>query len=80
MALSEAIVCYLITFLAGYLIGKEIGLEYGREKSAAAIPIELRERSLEQGCCVLCGTDFTAAEENETAVSSSTENAPNHLN
>jgi len=78
VALSETIIYYLIMFLAGYLIGKAIGLEQGLEKSAAAIPLELRERSLEQGCCLLCGTEFTSISnsgaEESANIPASTEN------
>ncbi|HEY3425605.1 MAG TPA: hypothetical protein VGL27_12470 [Negativicutes bacterium] len=48
--------------LAGYLLGKQQGRIQGYEEGKAAMPLLLRQTSLEKGYCVLCSEISTVAE------------------
>lgn len=44
----------LLAFLLGYIWGKHRGWLAGCSETEAAIPLKLRQQSLEQGKCVIC--------------------------
>ncbi|SDF56057.1 hypothetical protein SAMN05660235_01983 [Sporolituus thermophilus DSM 23256] len=54
MSVSLALFVMFGLFLIGYLLGQRQGLKHGYKLGQAAIPLMLRERSLELGYCVLC--------------------------
>lgn len=47
-------VSMLLAFLVGYIWGKRRGRAAGYLEAEAAVPLTLRQQSLEQGQCVLC--------------------------
>lgn len=51
---------FLLVFAVGYGLGRRHGLRQGFALGAAYAPLDLRQRSLERGACVLCAIDTTA--------------------
>lgn len=49
-----AIILTLVLFLSAYIIGKQHGKAEGYTKGVSAGVLELRQKSLETGYCLLC--------------------------
>lgn len=50
-----ATILLLIAFLLGFCYGKYSSRQYGYKAGLADAPLLLRQQSLEQGWCVICG-------------------------
>lgn len=49
-----SIIAILAAFLSGYIIGKRYGWQMGYKEAEAAMPLKIRQQSLEAGKCTIC--------------------------
>lgn len=69
----EISILVLASILMGYFIGKKIGQIKGFAEGKASMILILRQRSFEQGYCILCNAKSTTMmEESGIAVNHST--------
>lgn len=52
------VILLMCTLLLGYVWGKHNGRAEGYEQGIVDLPLLLRERSCEQGYCILCHEQF----------------------
>lgn len=48
------IISVLLSFLLGYILGKHLGWVAGCSEMEAEMPLRLRQKSLEEGKCIIC--------------------------
>lgn len=53
--IAMATILLISAFLMGYCYGKYSGKQYGYKAGMADSPLLLRQQSMEQGWCVICG-------------------------
>ena len=49
----------VFVFLVGYIIGKHQGWAEGSKAAEATVPLQIRERSLEEGKCLICSETWS---------------------
>lgn len=59
------IVSLLVSFLLGYILGKHQGWVAGCSEMEADMPLKIRQKSLEQGKCIICDEYWTQMSNNE---------------
>ncbi|VBB05988.1 Hypothetical protein LUCI_1199 [Lucifera butyrica] len=52
----EIAIFLLAFFLLGYILGKHQGKQSGYKQGLATTPLLLRQKSLEAGFCLICGS------------------------
>lgn len=50
----EIVAGFTVVFLIGFILGKRAGRKQGYREGLTSAPLQLRERSLDQGRCALC--------------------------